>query len=490
MWRQEGGVFSMSYAKHELYHGSQRKLGTWSISYKAVAPLAMACDALAIFMSSELSALAYEYLLFGQPHTLLRQAGLAALMAALFIALGKARGLYTIHELLNFKSQAYQIALHWIGVFLFVTAIGFSIKTSETFSRGVVFIYSILAIAGLIASRAIWRVILADGLAVRRFSGRNIAIVTDHEAATTPTIFDVLNQHGLQSNKCFVLPADLSDEIAQRKVIHQAIASIRGSNIQEIVIAANLERWSTLKTHILDFHSIPLPISFLPTGPGADLLKLPLHKIGDTATIELQRGPRTLFERSIKRTIDIVVSSGALLCLLPLMLLTAIAIKMDFSGPIIFRQRRCGFNGREFTIYKFRTMSVLEDGDTISKAARNDKRVTRVGRWLRRTSIDELPQLINVLKGSMSIVGPRPHAVAHNAEFEKLVGKYVNRHHAKPGITGWAQVNGHRGSMETTAEIERRTAFDLWYVENWSLTLDSKIMFMTLLEVMRAENAY
>ena len=145
---------------------------------------------------------------------------------------------------------------------------------------------------------------------------------------------------------------------------------------------------------------------------------------------------------------------------------------MDSPGPILFRQRRRGFNGRPFQIFKFRTMSVQEDGDCVVAAQRNDSRVTRVGNWLRRTSIDELPQLLNVLQGSMSIVGPRPHALVHDTEFEKLLDNYAYRHHVKPGLTGWAQVHGYRGEMRTVEDIEQRIKYDLWYIDNWTLATD------------------
>src|SRR4029077_10886573 len=185
-----------------------------------------------------------------------------------------------------------------------------------------------------------------------------------------------------------------------------------------------------------------------------------------------------------------VIAGTALILHLPILLITAIAIKLDSPGPIIFRQWRCGFNGRPFQILKFRTMSVLEDGDTIVQARRNDPRVTRIGKLLRRTSLDELPQLLNVLQGSMSIVGPRPHAMAHDNEFDKLVANYAYRHHVKPGLTGWAQVNGNRGELQSLVDIERRIELDLWYIDNWSVMVDFRIIFMTMFEVIRGRNAF
>jgi putative colanic acid biosynthesis UDP-glucose lipid carrier transferase len=175
---------------------------------------------------------------------------------------------------------------------------------------------------------------------------------------------------------------------------------------------------------------------------------------------------------------------------LPILLVAAIAIKLDSRGPIIFRQRRCGFNGRQFGIFKLRTMTVQEDGDSIAPAERKDPRVTRVGMWLRRSSIDELPQLFNVLRGEMSIVGPRPHALAHETQFDRLIANYAYRQHVKPGITGWAQVHGCRGAMRTVADAEQRLKFDLWYIKNWNFAVDFKILLMTLIEIVRGHNAY
>jgi exopolysaccharide biosynthesis polyprenyl glycosylphosphotransferase len=179
-----------------------------------------------------------------------------------------------------------------------------------------------------------------------------------------------------------------------------------------------------------------------------------------------------------------------LLLLAPLLAVISLMIKLDSPGPVIFRQRRKGFNGREFTIYKFRTMSVLEDGATICQARRNDGRVTRIGRLLRATSIDELPQLVNVLEGDMSVVGPRPHALAHDDEYSNLIGRYAFRHHVKPGITGWAQVNGFRGETPEVELMKKRVDFDLWYINHWSAWLDFWITLRTCLELARGRNAY
>jgi undecaprenyl-phosphate galactose phosphotransferase/putative colanic acid biosynthesis UDP-glucose lipid carrier transferase len=195
-------------------------------------------------------------------------------------------------------------------------------------------------------------------------------------------------------------------------------------------------------------------------------------------------------ERALKRAFDIVSATAILILLSPLMLLTALMIKLDSRGPALFRQKRNGFNGSKFLIYKFRSMRVLEDGAHIQQATRNDLRFTRLGRWLRRTSIDELPQLFNVLAGDMSLVGPRPHAVAHNNEYQNVVSNYAFRHHVKPGITGWAQVNGFRGQTQTIDLMAKRVEYDLWYINHWSLWLDLRIIIKTVLTMASQPSAY
>src|SRR5208283_6201349 len=188
--------------------------------------------------------------------------------------------------------------------------------------------------------------------------------------------------------------------------------------------------------------------------------------------------------------VDIVASIAALTLFAPLMIAVAIAIKLDSKGPVFFRQTRHGFNGRPFGIYKFRSMTVMENGDVVRQAQKNDKRVTKVGYWIRRLSIDELPQLLNVLFGDMSIVGPRPHASAHDRYFTSTIEKYAFRHHVKSGITGWAQVCGARGETDTLEKMQRRVELDLWYINNWSVWLDFSIMIRTIFVVFRGENAH
>lgn len=207
-------------------------------------------------------------------------------------------------------------------------------------------------------------------------------------------------------------------------------------------------------------------------------------------TAEVLQVPLARAERLAKRCLDLAVASVLLLVLGPLLLAIAVMIRLDSKGPALFRQTRVGCGGRQFMIYKFRSMHTTDDGPIVRQAGREDARITRVGRMLRGNSLDELPQLLNVVIGDMSLVGPRPHAVAHDRHYAALITDYASRHQVLPGITGWAQVTGFRGETPTVACMQGRIERDLWYIRNWSVWLDIKILCMTVVAVARRTNAY
>ena len=211
---------------------------------------------------------------------------------------------------------------------------------------------------------------------------------------------------------------------------------------------------------------------------------------GPSAGLALTRPPLTRLQLAEKRAFDLVVASLSLVLLAPFFLLVALAIRLESPGPALFRQTRYGFNQEPFRIFKFRTMRTLEDGATVRAATRNDPRVTRLGALLRRTSVDELPQLLNVISGEMSIVGPRPQAMAHDQLYVERIARYARRHNVKPGITGWAQVNGLRGEIRTNEDIQARVEHDLYYVDHWSLWLDLKIVLATAFGLFGDNKAY
>src|SRR5262249_48220964 len=288
-----------------------------------------------------------------------------------------------------------------------------------------------------------WRMVLEDGLESKKWSGRTIVLISETSPASD--LERNLLRHGLRVQRHFVLAGNSSHPSRWDDIIYQAMSYVRYSNVDEIFIACEVESWAKLHQSAKHLRLLPLPVNLVAVGPTSKLLMRPLHTIGNLACIELQRAPLNSFELAIKRAIDILFAGTVLIVLMPLLVVVATAIKVDSPGRVIFRQTRHGFNGKPFDILKFRTMTVEENDDSLKQAARFDSRVTRVGFWLRRTSIDELPQLINVLKGEMSLVGPRPHAAAHDKQFSQVITNYALRHRMRPGITGCAQVNGCRG---------------------------------------------
>jgi putative colanic acid biosynthesis UDP-glucose lipid carrier transferase len=221
-----------------------------------------------------------------------------------------------------------------------------------------------------------------------------------------------------------------------------------------------------------------------------DLIQARMDNIGGVPIVAVCETPFYGVAGLTKRVSDIVIATIILLLIAPLMLCIAIAVKLESPGTVLFKQRRYGLDGKEIIVYKFRSMTVSEDGGVIKQATKNDQRITRIGGFLRKSSLDELPQFINVLQGRMSVVGPRPHAVAHNELYRKLIKGYMIRHKVKPGITGWAQVNGLRGETETLDKMKARIEYDLAYLRNWSLRFDLAIILRTILVVLRDRNAY
>ncbi len=233
----------------------------------------------------------------------------------------------------------------------------------------------------------------------------------------------------------------------------------------------------------VDVHVIPDFFTF-------NLINSSLSHVGDMQTVSVYESPMIGIAYGLKRLEDIIGSLAILSFIAIPMLVIAALIKLDSRGPVLFKQKRYGIDGKEIKVYKFRSMRVMDNGAVVKQATKGDPRITKLGAFLRRTSLDELPQFINVLQGKMSIVGPRPHAVAHNEEYRKLVDYYMLRHKVKPGITGWAQINGWRGETDTLEKMEKRIEFDLEYIRHWSVLLDIKIIYLTLFKGFVNKNAY
>lgn len=459
--------------------------GCWPIRFQAIEPLAMAADVIVILMSCLLAGA----LSGADSHAFGKAFGAAIVIAALFVGLMKMRELYRPLELLALRNQMRAVTGAWVQVLVLLAAAVGALGMGHNILRGA----SLLAVIGLgalVLLRVGLKRTLVKGLNGRKFAGRTVVLITDQPKSSTTGLEHMLATLGFTVARRFALPPAEAGLGYRKRLCASVIDHVSGSDVDEIFIEADLKRWLELRALASELRVLPSHISFSPAGPAAEVLRRPGRALGGEVCIEFQRGPHTRLEYAAKRTLDLVGASLALALLAPLLAAAAIAIKLDSPGPVLFRQQRCGFNRRNFAIRKFRTMRVLEDGENVVQALPADKRITRVGKWLRRASVDELPQLLNVLDGSMSLVGPRPHALAHENQFDKAVRNYAFRRRVKPGLTGWAQVHGCRGPTPTLAAIERRVEYDLWYIDNWSLRLDLTILLQTPLEVLRGRNAF
>ena len=280
-------------------------------------------------------------------------------------------------------------------------------------------------------------------------------------------------------------------ETPDNKLQERLMRRIAATEAHEVWICMPLEMGDQVRSIFYALRNHMAEIRFIPALQDMRLLNHRISEVAGHYALDLSVTPMSGMARVIKRTEDLVVGSCISVLILPVCLGIAIAIKLTSPGPVLFKQYRTGVNGKKFKVYKFRSMKMHEEAaGQITQATKGDSRVTPIGAFLRRTSLDELPQFYNVLQGRMSIVGPRPHALAHNEHYKELVESYMRRHKVKPGITGWAQVNGFRGETDTLEKMDRRVDYDLWYIDNWSLWLDLRIIFLTIFKGFINRNAY
>jgi Undecaprenyl-phosphate glucose phosphotransferase len=410
----------------------------------------------------------------------------AIFVAILFVAAMRVQKLYSPTRLMVWDDQARSVLGAWCGAFLILASGVFSWGVSHDLSRGDVLLFWATGVVALLGHRAAWRFALPRALESGALRGRTIISLTCNEGVP-PEFTDNLARHGYHTAAHFHVPDSGAES---DEVIESVISLCRMSDIEEVMLFVDPEHMSNVRWLARRLRVLPLPVTLVPFGTLAQLFQRARSDIGGTVAIELQRAALSPTEQVVKRGVDIVLSLLGLIVLSPILLAAAIAIRLDSQGPALFRQTRHGFNGRPFRIYKFRTMTVMENGDVVEQAKKSDKRVTRVGRWLRRFSVDELPQLLNVFLGDMSLVGPRPHASAHERHFTSVIEKYAFRHHVKSGVTGWAQVHGARGETDTLDKMQRRVELDIWYINNWSIWLDFSVMIRTVLVVFTSDNAH
>lgn len=401
---------------------------------------------------------------------------------------------YRLNAVAKLGRQLRMTATTWCVVFAVLLAIGFTMKVSEDFSRGTVMTFFALGLATLLTWKAVLSRLVAEALRTGNFTNSRAVVIAELGMPPSSHAIAELRQNGYRFLQFLEIhPDDLGSPLLMSRIgprLEQLIDYARQNRIEQIFILMRWDRQHAIDSLLDALKILPLPVHLMPDAHVARFMRYPLIGAGAVLTAELRRAPLTWTEQAVKRALDLTGSCVALILFSPVMLTAALLIKTSSPGPVFFRQTRHGFNGRSFRIVKFRSMRVMEDGPTVLQAARNDPRVTWVGKWLRKTSVDELPQLFNVLQGHMSLVGPRPHAAAHNSHYEKIIANYAFRHHVKPGITGWAQVNGYRGETPRVDLMEKRVEYDLWYINNWSLRLDIVILLKTLLVGFRHDAAY
>jgi Undecaprenyl-phosphate glucose phosphotransferase len=446
---------------------------------------AAVCSDLALIpITSLITGAVYDVAFLGGLGSIDAFLSVGVLTAINFSAILAARGSYRPQNLVNLGKQARETTIIWLFVFFVLSAVAFSFKITGEYSRGAILTFFVCGWVAIITWRFLMSRLIIRGLSGASFAEQKSLLIAQRGCLTGQTSIGELKRCGYMPVRVFEFTADsllaLHPGAELLRLVQEVVEATRQHKIRHIFLLASWHDSELIGRLMELLRVVAIPVYLLPDENIASLLGNRIVNIGTGWTAELKRAPLTTAEQLFKRGLDLLGASAALILLAPMMALVAILIKMDSRGPILFRQNRNGFSGRPFRIWKFRTMAVLEDGPVIRQVSQEDPRVTRLGRLLRRSNLDELPQLINVIAGDMSLIGPRPHALAHNSEYEKIISSYAYRYHVKPGLTGWAQVNGLRGETRTVDAMAKRVEFDLWYIDNWSLWLDLRILLRTL----------
>ena len=389
---------------------------------------------------------------------------------------------------------ATNLLWRWAILVACLLALGYVTKFSEEYSRRVVvtwvLVTPVLLVILQLALQSITRALLTDAAHARR------AIIVGCTAASQELARRLARHTELGMAVAGFFDDRGSDRLGCAKYAQllgrfgDVPDFVKSRNIDVIFIAIPPGQVARMRELVNELGDTTASIYYVPDVSGFDMIQQRTSEILGFPVVAMCETPFHGYRGLVKRLMDVSLSSLALLLLSPLLLGIGWAVKRSSPGPVLFRQRRYGLDGREILVYKFRTMTVCEDGSRVTQAQRVDQRVTPIGRHLRRWSLDELPQLINVLQGTMSLVGPRPHAVAHNEEYRKLIKRYMVRHKVLPGITGLAQVRGCRGETARVEDMEARVVFDLEYMRNWSPLLDLQILVATVFAVIRTDRAY
>lgn len=450
-------------------------------------------DFLSVVASSILVAIVYHSLVLDAGFDFQRYAAAGIVAATTITAILRRDGYYDFESLVSSEWMIRSIATRWAIVVLGLLAFGFSLKISAGFSRLWLFAWTSSVLVLLISTRFIAGAVLRRTAREGGVFARRIAVIGKNEVAekfkalaeSTERAVSIVGVYDVDAsaavkNGSYSLDGDLA----------ALTRAARNGEIDDIVIAKPEFSSAEMDIIVGKLAVLPVSIAICPTAHWLDHTGGEVVKIGAAPLLNLYRRPLEGWGGVLKTLEDRVLGTILFIIAIPILLVIALAIRLQGSGPIFFTQQRHGFNNEVFKIYKFRTMTVSEDGDKIDQATKNDPRITPLGGFLRRTSLDELPQLINVMKGEMSLVGPRPHALAHNHAYAQTIENYSGRHKMKPGMTGWAQVNGYRGETSENEKMAERVRYDLSYIDNWSPWFDLKILVLTVVAVLFPKNAY
>jgi putative colanic acid biosynthesis UDP-glucose lipid carrier transferase len=382
-----------------------------------------------------------------------------------------------------------------IALSLFLSTL-FLLKGTEEYSRGAFVLQIVAVMIAVCLTRVMFYFWLQSSIRAGLVTARHVVLIGDDFSAQR--FGELVRTTAIRGIAWlpFPLHPNLSnrgdcDQLVDSEAVRQTIESCRSARPDDVVIFASPEELPAAPELARMLSELPVSVHIVPYGSINFFGTSRIGELGDLKTLEVARPPLSAFERTLKRTFDVLIAAAGLILLAPLFGIVALAIKLESRGRILYWQERHGYNNTVIRVAKFRSMIAnVQENDRFIQATRNDARVTRIGRILRQTNIDELPQLINVLMGTMSIVGPRPHATAHNQMFEGRILPFSRRHNIKPGITGWAQVNGYRGETDTLEKMQRRVEHDLYYIDNWSFLLDIKIILLTLFSRRAYRNAY
>ena len=446
-------------------------------------------DALVVVLTGVATGLAYSNLVAPLSGGLARLIAFSLFCAIVFLGLGRRDGAYDLNRLRRLTHEGAALLARWSIALLVLVAFSFLLKVSEATSRGWLFAWYGVGALSLLGVRLAWRQLARRLFEKSSAIRRRVAIVGSNEIAQRVCARLRRMDAGVEIQGVYDDNPSSSwpKEIGPAGIVHpidDLIARSRTENISDVILALPWTDETEINRLVRRLRVLPCAVHLCPGVPGELFSKAKASVLGDVHAFEITRRSMEGWAVIWKIVQDRILAGLGLILVSPLLAVIAVLIRLESRGPALFRQRRHGFNQRIFHIYKFRTMSVCEDGDTIVQAKSIDPRITRVGAFLRRWSLDELPQLFNVLRGDMSLVGPRPHALAHDDEYGQIIEDYSVRQRTLPGMTGWAQVNGCRGETETPDKMRERVRHDLFYVENWSPLFDLKILARTLKTVL------